>query len=83
MRQHVDADAERLQFGHALEHFGANADLMQAERQRQSADAATGDENSHDTPLLLMASWHERWQGQPRKDDIAGVPGMDGGRTRR
>jgi hypothetical protein len=32
VRQHVDADAERLQFGHALEYFGGNADLMQAER---------------------------------------------------
>ena len=53
MRQHVDADAERLQFRHALEHAGGNADLVQAERQRQPANAAAGDENRHDTPSLL------------------------------
>ena len=29
---------------HAFEHFGGNADLVQAERQRQPADAAAGDE---------------------------------------
>src|SRR5712671_239293 len=66
VRQHVDADAERLQFGDALEYFGRNADLMQAERQRQPADAAAGDEYGHETPLLLMASWHERRQGATR-----------------
>ena len=42
MRQHIDADAKRLQFGNAFEHFGGNADLVQAERQRQPADAAAG-----------------------------------------
>jgi hypothetical protein len=47
MRQHVDADAERLQRGDAFEYFGRHADLMQAERQRQPADAAAGDENGH------------------------------------
>ena len=52
MRQHVDADAERLQLGHAFEYFGGNADLVQAERQRQPADAAAGDKNRHHTPLL-------------------------------
>ncbi len=34
MRQHVDADAERLQLGDALEHARGNTDLVQAERQR-------------------------------------------------
>src|SRR5260221_14471055 len=56
VRQHVDADAERLQFGHALEYFGGNPDLMQAERQRQSADAAARNKYGHDTPLSLLAS---------------------------
>src|SRR5450756_2425060 len=51
MRQHVDADPERLQRRHALEHFGRNANLVQAERQRQPADAAAGDEYGHVTPL--------------------------------
>ena len=55
MRQHVDADAERPQLGHAFKDFGGNADLVQAERQRQPADAAARDENSHVTPLL--APW--------------------------
>ena len=63
MRQHVDADAERPQFGNALEDSGGNADLVQAERQRQPADAAACDENSHGTPLLLPASSHGRGQG--------------------
>src|SRR6185369_11284227 len=53
MRQHVDADAEWLQLGDALEHFYGNADSVQAERQRQSADAAAGDEYGHDkTPPI-------------------------------
>ena len=56
MRQHVDADAERLQLGHAFEHFGGNADLVQAERQRQPADAAACDEYGHVTPLFCRAS---------------------------
>ena len=51
MRQHVDADAERLQLGHAFEHPSGNADLVQAERQCQPADAAAGDEYGHVTPL--------------------------------
>ena len=29
-----------------------NADLVQAERQRQPADAAAGDKNGHDTPSM-------------------------------
>src|SRR6266705_2181472 len=66
MRQQVDADAERLQFRDALEYFGGNADLMQAERQRQSADAAARDKNGHDTPLT-DASWHGRRQGATAK----------------
>src|SRR6478752_10561582 len=28
MQQHIDADAERLQLGHAFEYFGGNADLV-------------------------------------------------------
>ncbi len=48
VRQHVDADAERPQRRHALEDFGGNADLVQAECQRQPADAAAGDENGHE-----------------------------------
>ena len=51
MGQYIDADAERLQLGHALEYFGGNSDLVQAQRQRQPADAATGDEYGHVTPL--------------------------------
>src|SRR5262249_4044725 len=47
VRQHVDTDAERLELSDALEDFGRYADLMQAERQRQSADSATCDENGH------------------------------------
>ena len=35
-----------------------NADLVQAERQRQPADAAAGDKYGHDTPSILAASWH-------------------------
>src|SRR5580692_5128677 len=48
MRQHIDADTERLQFRHALEHFGGDADLVQAERQGQPADTAACNENRHD-----------------------------------
>ncbi len=56
VRKHIDADPERLQLGHALEDFGANADLMQAERQRQAADAAAGNKNCHANVLLPEAS---------------------------
>src|ERR1700738_2273140 len=67
VRQHVDADAERLQFGHALEYFGGNANLMQAECPRQPADAAAGDKNGHETPLLLGRSSHGGRQGATAK----------------
>src|SRR6478735_2260043 len=87
MRQYVDADAERLQLGHAFEYFGGNADLVQAERQRQAADAAARDENSHDMPSTptipcMVMTW-ECGRGQPRKPGAAcGVSaGMDGART--
>ena len=70
MRQHVDADAERPQLGHAFKDFCRNADLVQAERQRQPADAATRDENSHVTPLLLPGRHDMRGgRGQLRRRD--------------
>ena len=74
MRQHVDADAERPQLGHAFEHFGGNADLVQAERQRQPADAAAGDEYGHVTPLLLHGR-HDMGggRGQLRNGAYSGV----------
>ena len=52
MRQHVDADAERPQLRHAFKNSGRYADLVQAERQRQPADTAARDENSHVTPPI-------------------------------
>ena len=55
MRQHVDADAERFQLGNTLEHADGNADLVQAERQRQSANAAAGDKDGHERALDV---WH-------------------------
>ena len=67
MRQHVDADAERLQLGHALEDFGGNADLMQAERQRQPANAAAGDENRHDHALVMVGVMAWRREGATAK----------------
>jgi hypothetical protein len=47
MRQHIDTDAERLQFSHALEDFGRDTDLMQAESQRQSANSSACNKNGH------------------------------------
>ena len=35
-------------FGDTLEHFYGNADCVEAERKRQPADAAAGDEYGHD-----------------------------------
>ena len=72
MRQHVDTDPERPQFGHALKDAHWCADLVQAERQRQAADAAARDENRHDTPskrrsIIVMVMTWERGHGQPRK----------------
>ena len=52
VRQHIDADPERLQLRHALEYFGRHADLVQAERQRQPPDAAACDQYRHGTPLV-------------------------------
>ena len=62
MRQHVDADPERPQLRHAFEHARGNADLVQAERQGQPANAAAGDKYRHPKPLKScpFASWHER-----------------------
>src|ERR1700730_7866218 len=69
MRQHVDADAERLQRRDAFEDFGGNPDLVQAERQRQPADAAAGDEYGHDHALVTDASWHGRGMWATAKPD--------------
>src|ERR1700689_3387052 len=68
MGQHVDADPERFQLSHALEHACRNADLVQAERQGQPADAAAGDEYGHDGPSLsgMVMAW-EAGRGQQRK----------------
>ena len=81
MRQHVDADAERLQLRHALEHAHGNADLVQAERQRQPANAAARDENGHDTPSRywsIVMTW-EAVSGQPRRPAAAGRGWTAGG----
>ena len=68
MRQHVDADAERLQFRDALEHFHGNADSVQAERKRQPADAAAGDEYRHDkTPPIAGVLAQAGGGGQLRR----------------
>ena len=62
--------------------LAGNADLVQAQRQRQPADAAAGDEYGHDTPSLLpiVMAW-ERGRGQPRRRNDG--PGMDGQEARR
>src|SRR5262249_17235963 len=78
MRQHIDADAERLQLAHALEHARGNANLGQAERQRQPANAAAWDENGHDAPSLLgMVMTRDYASGQPRKRRFGRVDGMN------
>ena len=74
MRQHVDADAERPEFGCALEYFGWHADLVQAKRQRQSADTAARDKNSHVTPSDLSASSHEKPRWATAKGAASGHP---------
>ena len=71
MRQHVDADAERPQLGHAFKNPGRNADLVQAERQRQPADAAARDEYGHVTPLLLPGR-HDMGGGKGATAKVAG-----------
>ena len=45
MRQQIDADAERQHVGSGLEHARRDAGLVQAERQRQPADAAADDQH--------------------------------------
>lgn len=83
MRQNIDADAKRLQRRDALEDFGGNADLMQAECQRQSADAAAGDKNGHDAPSLLRSrSWHGSGAVGNRESPFRGGR-VDGGTVRR
>src|SRR5262249_24656518 len=51
MREHIDADAERLQLGDAFEHLCRDADLVQAERKGQPANAAACDKYGHGAPL--------------------------------
>src|SRR4029077_17782300 len=75
MRQYVDADAERLQLGHAFENFGGYSDLVQAERQRQPADAATGDEYGHlYTPVTPWRHDMRGCRGQLRRRGGGQVP---------
>ena len=45
VRQQVDADAEPPELRRALEHAARHADLVQAERERQPADAAADDDD--------------------------------------
>ena len=84
MRQHVDADAERPQLGHAFEDPDGNADLVQAERQRQPANATTRDENSHVTPPLLPPRHDMRGgKGATAKTAEPPAPGNPGRRRSR
>src|SRR3569832_1709737 len=52
MGQYVVADADRLQFGDALEHPDLDADLVQAERDGEPGNAASGHEHGHGCPPL-------------------------------
>src|SRR5260221_3274432 len=45
VRQQVDADTQRVDFGRGLKHARRDAGLVQAERQRQAADAGADDED--------------------------------------
>src|SRR5256885_2943262 len=45
MRQEVDADAQRMDFGRGFEDSAGHADLMKAERQREAADAGADDQD--------------------------------------
>src|ERR1700722_7061810 len=63
MRQHIDADAERFQLRHAFENAAGNANLMQAEPQRQPTDTAARDKNSH-IPLPLRKARHGTTDGK-------------------
>ena len=82
----IEAGYKWPQFRHAFEHFGRNADLVQAERQRQPADAAARDENRHATPPLLPGRHRMReGRGQLRRaggfaEPHMGLhpPGVDG-----
>ena len=47
VRQRVDADAEFAQLAHLLEHGAGDADLVQRQRRRQSADPAAYDQHMH------------------------------------
>ncbi len=64
MRQQVDADAERQHVGRGLEHARRDAGLVQAERQRQPADAATDDQDirvAHSGPTQVESrAWPPR-----------------------
>ena len=47
MREHVDADAERLDVPHRLVHLHVDPTLMEHERRRQPADAPADNDDSH------------------------------------
>src|SRR5262249_11015752 len=57
MRQDVDADAERFDLADRLEHPARHADLVEAEREHQPANATPGDEYRH-RPLDRDAVQH-------------------------
>ena len=47
MRQHIDVDAKRSNFGHSLENGRLNSRLLKAERRRQPANSTADDEHMH------------------------------------
>jgi hypothetical protein len=47
VRKHIDADAKRLDLADGLKHPSGNADLMQAQRKREAADATPGNQDRH------------------------------------
>lgn len=55
MREHIDADAQRLDLGSRFVHAAGNSGLVQAERQGQSS-ADTGADNGNVAILIHMKS---------------------------
>src|SRR3569833_2317262 len=54
VRQDVDADADRLELGDALENPDLDANLVQAERDGEPGNAAAGHKHGHGIPLYAV-----------------------------
>jgi hypothetical protein len=68
MRQDIDADTDRLQFGRRFEYAAGDAGAMQHQAKRQAANAGANDEHFHRRLTFMLFLPRERFLGAPAGD---------------